>query len=159
MKKKSCKYGVPQGSNLGPVLFNIYINKIFKLAKYVKIFGYADDILLISSHKDLAVALHRLQLDFNMISKWMHDSELIINAQKSMVMNIHLRNKKILIEPIIKYHKCTCKWYGENDISSRPTRNIACDCEQIKIVEDCNYLGIQIDKGLIWNKHIEKIQN
>ena len=64
--------GVPQGSILGPLLFNIHMNSISSLllSQNARLILYADDILLFKPVNSAADVAH-LQQDVNLILSWM----------------------------------------------------------------------------------------
>ena len=87
-------YGVPQGSVLGPFLFNIYIRNFIKMMEEMGFVahGYADDHqILFSFQIDFQVAAIRNTiprcLDF--IASWMKKHFLKLNPTKSQVIVFH----------------------------------------------------------------------
>ena len=49
------KIGVPQGSALGLLLYNVFVNDIFWFADHMKICNYADDTTVFAYHSDLLI--------------------------------------------------------------------------------------------------------
>jgi hypothetical protein len=80
--------GVPQGSVLGPLLFNIFINNLFHLLPVDSFVAYADDVTLISSGETNSAANATLQSTLNMVNMWATTHGMSISIAKCFSMHI-----------------------------------------------------------------------
>jgi Reverse transcriptase (RNA-dependent DNA polymerase) len=84
--------GVPQGSHLSPLMFNIFLNDINSVLRFAKLYSFADDckfIGLIKSIDDTKL----LQLDIDAIIKWCSNNEMYLNIPKCNSISFHrIRN-------------------------------------------------------------------
>ena len=88
------RYGVPQGSVVGPFLFNIYVRNLMKLMEEQGFIahGYADDHQFLFTFKiDFQVSVVRWKIPgaLDIIGKWMKRFFLKLNPSKTQVIVFH----------------------------------------------------------------------
>ena len=135
-------FGVPQGSVLGPVLFNLYLRSVYMLVKKLKfdIIGYADDHQILKSFQ-AAQQVHVLSEDlkncFYVIQQWMAQFFLQLNGAKTQI--IIVGPSKVLREVEI------------SGVAISPGTNIM-------FVSSVKSLGVLIDSKLKFDQQIVSLK-
>ena len=78
--------GVPQGSILGPLLFNIFINDFLFSKRNAHIYNYADDNTLSIAGNDLAEIKCKLESDCQDSIEWFKSNLMKANADKFQLL-------------------------------------------------------------------------
>ncbi len=125
--------GVPQGSILGPLMFNIFINSItdVHLSQDTELILYADDILLFKPI-DSQTDVKDLQLDINRIVTWIGEQGLSPNHSKTQLL------------PITRCRRL-------------PAINLTVNGHPIAPSKSVKYLGVSISSNLTWSDHIRSV--
>jgi len=77
------KYGVPQGSILGLLLFILYINDITNASQKLQVIQFADDTCIFFDHKNRNQLMHELNQEIDKVSDWMIANALSLNTDKT----------------------------------------------------------------------------
>lgn len=135
---RDVNFGVPQGSVIGPILFNIYVRNLIKVMEQrgFTVHGYADDHQMLYEFQiDFQVAAVRraIPLGLDFITNWMNKHFLKLNPSKSQV---------IIFSPA--------------DISKHLVfeQLILSDGSLIKISDQVMDLGVLLDSQLTFSSHI-----
>ena len=134
--KKYLSYSIPQGSTLGPLFFNIYINDITSSTLHLNSILFADDSCFYFSGNDINSVIDTVNSDLLFIDNWLKSNKLSLNLEKSHYI-IFNRNKNLPhdLDPLII----------DNKIINR--------------INITNFLGIHLNYDLKWHNHINIITN
>ena len=121
-------YGVPQGSILGPLLFNIDLCDMFFILDNYDIANYADDSTPYVSGRNIEEVIALLEEVSNYIFQWFRDNEFQGNASKCHVL-----------------------------LSSDKKVHVNIDNAKIENSKFEKLLGVTLDSRLTFEKHIQQI--
>ena len=128
--------GVPQGSVLGPLLFNIYVSDLADLATAhgACLPSFADDFTLYAFSESPTAACDRVS-SLRRLKSCLDHRGLEINSGKTVAMLISPSRSRI---PTIDFR-------------------INLDGAEMKFVKQTRLLGIIIDDSLSWSYHIDSV--
>ena len=130
---KYVKYGVPQGSVLGPLFFIIFINdlqNVFINVNNINLNLYADDTsLTVYANSDVELT-KLLQIYMDKLKYWFDINNLKLNIQKTKILPY---------------------------FNTKLTNDITIDNIKIDIVDNYTFLGLYLDTKLSFNIHIDNL--
>ena len=127
------KNGVPQGSVLAPLLFNIYTHDLPSTIS--RKYAYADDLALLHSSGDWKDLEGVLSQDMATISSYLQTWRLKLSHTKTVTTAFHLNNREAK---------------RELDVYNNGKRLSFCSVP--------TYLGVKLDRSLTYRHHLQALR-
>ena len=128
------KFGAPQGSCLGPLLFLLFTNDLYQNIEHCSAILFADDTTIYKSHRNVRYLKWCIEEDLRTISDWFKANKLTLNLSKTVYI-----------------------FFGNNKTEVKP--NLEINNRILKPVRVAKFLGLWLDEDLNWNTHITKLIN
>ena len=128
--------GLPQGSVLGPLLFNLYINDLANFSDTLDVTLFCDDSTLYLSGKIITSLYHKANSKLQDLYSWVIANRLTINVDKTVSILFSTRKVKNIPQLYIKSNNTY---------------------ETIKRVQSAKFLGIKYDEHLSFKEHINAL--
>ena len=78
--------GVPQGSILGPILSNLFINDLMFFIQETEVCNFADDTTIYSCSSNYEEATQKLSADTHLVLNWFRINSMVANPSKFQIM-------------------------------------------------------------------------
>ena len=96
-KTRTVKCGIPQGSNLGPLLFLLYIDDLPNFLTSSSASMFADDTNISTNGKTNDELQERINVDLENVHQWFLANKLTLNKDKTEYMIIGSRQRDNLV--------------------------------------------------------------
>ena len=128
--EKPIKYGIRQGSVLGPPLFILLITDLHKAVEFSSVHHFPDDTNLLLIDKSLRKINKHINRDLKLTVDMIRANKLPLNASKTEIVLFKPRNKRITKQP-----------------------NFRVTGQTIKQSSQVRYLGVILQDDLHWDAH------
>lgn len=131
---KSVNAGVPQGSILGPLLFNFYINDIIKISAKPTFVIYADDTTILFRNSSTTTLHLEINDCLDKLHSWSRLNSLEINVNKTKAILFSPKQSSAVLEGSLLL--------GNNIV---------------EVVDSVKALGVHFHKNMSWDLHINHV--
>jgi hypothetical protein len=133
---KKIKAGVPQGSVLGPTLFNLYTldfpaNNEWRTERAL----YADDVVMLAKSKNWEIAKEIAQESLDEAVKWYRKWRLTLNEDKTQIVGFHRPKTKLITGGCLRIGQQPIEWK-----------------------DNAKYLGVVLNSNLNMVDHIKHVK-
>jgi hypothetical protein len=128
--------GIGQGSILGPIVFNIFINDLALLILIAFLILYADDANSLLKAPTTQILYRNAKLTNSVFENWARDHLLSLNSNKTAIIQFHAPRSKLESSPLLYLDNCV-----------------------LQTSEVTKFLGVHVDEALNFKTHCTNLNN